>query len=97
MKAVMYNYSNWLNYDIDKENESIDELEKLVLESGFNIVKKVDYHFPKQGYTALWLLSESHFAVHTFPEECRMYIEMSSCVKEYFDNFIQLIQQLDVF
>lgn len=92
MKAVMYNYNNWIKYDIKSEEEIINNLEKIVLESGFNIVKKVDYHFPIQGYTALWLLSESHFAIHTFPEEHKMYIEISSCVKAYFDKFIEKVE-----
>lgn len=42
----------------------------------------------------LWLLAESHFAIHTFPEENKMYIEISSCVKMYFDNFLT---QLEVY
>ena len=39
--------------------------------------------------TALFLLSESHFAIHTFPEENTTYIELSSCIKLPFDNFIK--------
>ncbi len=41
-----------------------------------------------QSKIGLWLLAESHFAIHTFPEENKMYIEISSCVKKYFDNFL---------
>lgn len=89
MKAVMYNYNKWIVYDITKEKEIIEKLEKALVESGFKIVKKVEHYFEVQGYTALWLLSESHFAVHTFPEEHKMYIEISSCVKEYYDKFIR--------
>ena len=88
MKAVMYNYNEWIVYDITKEEEIIKKLEELLVESGFKIVNKVEHYFEVQGYTALWLLSESHFAVHTFPEEHKMYVEISSCVKEYFDRFV---------
>jgi len=94
VKAVMYNYSNWINYDITKEAEIIEKLEKLLIKSGFTIVKKVEHHFEVQGYTALWLLSESHFAVHTFPEESKLYIEISSCVKKYFDDFVKDVKKM---
>ena len=40
----------------------------------------------------LWLLAESHFAIHTFPEENKMYIEISSCVKKYYDNFLKQLE-----
>lgn len=36
--------------------------------AGFAILRFMDWEFTPQGYTALWLLAESHFAVHTFPE-----------------------------
>ena len=94
MKAVMYNYSDWIVYDITKEKEIIEKLENNLIESGFKVVKKVEHYFEVQGYTALWLLSESHFAVHTFPEEHKMYIEISSCVKEYYDRFVALMGTL---
>ena len=87
MKAVMYNYSNWIKYQ--NEENLIIELEKILNKSGFTIIDKVEHYFSKQGYTGLWLLAESHFAIHTFPEADKIYIEISSCVKKYFDNFIK--------
>ena len=87
MKAVMYNYNTWIKYK--EEKELIIDLEKILTKSGFTIIKKVEHFFPQQGYTGLWLLAESHFAIHTFPEENKIYVEISSCVKKYFDNFIE--------
>lgn len=87
MKAVMYNYSTWIEY-VD-ENIIIKEFERILLDSGFKIIDRVEHFFEKQGYTGLWLLAESHFAIHSFPEEDKIYIEISSCVKEYFDRFKQ--------
>jgi S-adenosylmethionine/arginine decarboxylase-like enzyme len=94
MKAVMYNYNKWITYDVTEEMIIVRKFEELLIKSGFGIVKKVEHHFKVQGYTALWLLSESHFAIHTFPEERKMYIEISSCVKDYFDNFLNLIKDM---
>lgn len=90
MKATMYNYNTWIKYE--DEEKIILRLEKNLKESGFTIIDKVEHYFAVQGYTGLWLLAESHLAVHTFPEDNKIYIEISSCVKEYFDKFLKLFQ-----
>ena len=95
MKAIMYNYNKWIDYDKWQEEVIIKKLENLIIESGFTVVKKIDHHFEIQGYTALWLLAESHFAIHTFPEESKMYIEISSCVKKYYDKFVAEVQTMN--
>ena len=87
MKAVMYNYNTWIEYK--EEKALIIDLEKMLTNSGFTIINKVEHFFLYQGYTGLWLLAESHFAIHTFPEENKIYVEISSCVKKYFDKFIE--------
>ncbi len=91
MKAVMYNYNTSINYQ--KEKQLVIEMEKFLVKSGFTIINKIEHYFFKQGYTGLLLLSKSHFAIHTFPEEYKIYIEISSCVKEYFDNFIKFFNK----
>lgn len=88
----MYNYKTWITYQ--KEEILIDTLEELLLESGFTIINRIEHYFTNQGYTGLWLLAESHLAVHTFPEENKIYIELSSCVKKYFDYFIKKFEQM---
>lgn len=92
MKAIMYNYNTWIKYQ--KEENLVQELEQKLIKAGFTIIDKVEYYFPKQGYTGLWLLSESHFAIHTFPEEDKIYLEISSCVKKYFDKFIEELKEI---
>ena len=64
-------------------------------ESGFGILKQTEHYFEPQGYTGLWLLSESHFAVHTFPEENKTYVELSSCVDEPFYVFLNKIKDVE--
>lgn len=87
----MYNYHTWINYE--KEEILIKELEKMLLQSGFTIINKVEHFFEGQGYTGLWLLAESHLAIHTFPENGKVYIEISSCVKEYYDTFLRIFKK----
>ena len=83
----MYNYHTWIKYK--NEEVLVPDLEKILRRSGFTIIKKVEHFFDVQGYTGLWLLAESHFAIHTFPEDDKIYIEISSCVKKYFDEFVK--------
>ena len=89
MKAQMYNYQTWIN----ETNPEILKyrLEEYLIKSGFGVLNCVEHYFNPFGYTALWLLSESHLAVHTFPEEGQSYIELTSCVEKQFKEFIKLI------
>lgn len=89
MKAQIHNYSTYItetNPDILKKR-----FENFLFLAGFNVEGLVEKHFEPHGYTALFLLSESHFAIHTFPEAGQTYIELSSCIKAPFDNFIKLL------
>jgi len=87
MLAQMHNFSTWVN-ETDPQLIAIHYRVKL-LAAGFGIISEVEKHFEPQGYTCLFLLSESHFAIHTFPEHGKSYIELSSCVKKPFDNFVK--------
>ena len=87
MKAQMYNYSSWI-----EETEPkilFDKFMILLNNAGFNVLDVLEHNFKPMGYTALFLLSESHFAIHTFPEHNQTYIELSSCVKEQFNKFVK--------
>lgn len=69
------------------------KFKKMLIESGFNIRGDVFEFFDPYGFTALFLLSESHFAIHTFPEEKKTYLELSSCIDTPFDKFVRLIEK----
>lgn len=86
MKAQMHNYSTWI-----KETNPVELMktfEEKLKSAGFGIENIIEKHFSPAGFTALFLLSESHFAIHTFPEECETYIELTSCVSEPFYKFL---------
>jgi len=91
MIAKMYNYSYWV--EETDPNKLKEVYEKLLNESGFNVLKYIDYHFTPYGFTALYLLSESHLAIHTFPEENKSYIELSSCIDNPFYKFKDLLNK----
>ncbi len=43
------------------------------------LLETVSHKFSPQGMTAFVLLAESHIAVHTYPEENTIFVEMASC------------------
>lgn len=55
MKAVMYNYNTWLRYK--EEKITIKEFEKMLADSGFNIINQVEHFFDVQGYTRIMVIS----------------------------------------
>lgn len=92
MDASIWNHHQWI-----AETEPAvlkDTFEKALQKAGFTIVNFVEHHFQPQGYTALWLLAESHFAVHTFPECGQSYIEISSCNLKDYENFLEIIAEM---
>ena len=42
-------------------------------------MKKLLHEFEPQGLTALYLLTESHFSIHTWPEKSQLRIDLFSC------------------
>jgi S-adenosylmethionine decarboxylase len=66
-----------------KALEKVEEVEKLmdvmVKGLGFHVVKKCFHQFEPFGATALYLLSESHFSIHTFYEEERINLDIYCC------------------
>ena len=85
MKAQIFNNSWWI-HDTDPERLKTN-LNAFLAGAEFGIEGEIEHHFQPQGYTCLWLLTESHLAVHTFPEEGKSYVELSSCVKKQFNIF----------
>jgi len=78
-----------LHYIVDIDgirNELITNNDKLIelcdasLEIGeVTILNKMIHHFEPHGLTLLYLLSESHFSVHTWPEHNKIRIDFFSC------------------
>jgi S-adenosylmethionine decarboxylase len=90
MKAKMHNYSDWVNETNPSKLKA--QYTGLLKSSGFEVLNIMEKHFKPYGYTALYLLGESHLAIHTFPEHKTTYIELSSCVQKPFYNFIKQIE-----
>ncbi|WP_051568381.1 S-adenosylmethionine decarboxylase family protein [Crocinitomix catalasitica] len=92
MKAELYSLRCWVK---ESDAELLKNgLGSLLDRCTFEKLGFVEHYFQPQGYTCLWLLGESHLAVHTYPEHNKAYIELTSCVKEKNDLFMELISQI---
>jgi len=90
MKAELFNFKCWINTSDSAELKS--NLEIFLTESEFTILGFIDHQFSPQGYTCVWLLAESHLAVHTYPEHDKSYIELTSCVEQKMNVFKECIE-----
>lgn len=92
MEAKMWNHSEWISETDPYELENLF-FEKLN-EAGFTILKYDSHVFDGGGVTGFFILAESHFAYHTWPEEKRTYIELSSCNLEKQMLFLKSIKNI---
>jgi len=54
-------------------------LKEALQKDKFNVLNFVSHSFTPKGYTAVALLSDSHLAIHTYPEHDTVYFNMYSC------------------
>lgn len=94
MEARIWNDSTWIRIT---DPEAVKAALGGVLNScGFSVLNFMEHHFEPQGYTAIWLLGESHLAVHTFPEHGKSYVELSSCNRHKHCKYLLLLDCLEV-
>jgi S-adenosylmethionine decarboxylase len=74
-------------------------LDKIVKELKLTVVSETGHQFQPYGYTYAFVLSESHFTIHTYPELKSCYIDIFCCNKEFnpksATNFIKFIFNTD--
>jgi S-adenosylmethionine decarboxylase len=85
LRARMWNTNFW----IAETNPIVlmKDYGAMLKEAGFTILQICVQKFEPEGFTAVWILAESHLAIHTFPEEGKTYVELSSCNKKMFVRF----------
>ncbi len=82
MEAEIWTYEFWTD---ETDGEKLKKrYEALLLKSGFCLVGFTEFEFKPHGYTCVWIVAESHFAIHTFPEERKTFCQLSSCNYEKF-------------
>ena len=78
----------------------IEVLKRICSSYDFEVLNIIDYSFQPFGCTILFLLSESHISIHTFPEKNHLSFDIYTCReynddKEYNQIFNYLIENLD--
>ena len=73
--------------------ESMDSMHELLddicTKYNFTILTKTQHKFEPQGLTILYMLSESHISIHTFPELHYLAFDIYTC-REYEDDTIYM-------
>jgi len=69
-----------IDTDLINDNIRLIEICDEALKVGeVTILNKMIHHFEPQGLTLLYLLTESHFSLHTWPEYRKIRIDFFSC------------------
>ncbi len=63
-------------------SELLAACERAIEASGMNVVCRVQKDFRPQGLTAVWILEESHFTIHTYPEHNYISADCYTCGNE---------------
>jgi S-adenosylmethionine decarboxylase len=61
----------------------------ICIEKNFTILGEAEYEFHPQGCSFIFLLSESHLSVHTFPEKNHLAFDLYTC-RQYDDNSVYI-------
>ena len=73
--------------------ESMDKMHELLEDIcnkyDFTILTKIEHKFEPQGLTILYMLSESHISIHTFPEQHYLALDIYTC-RDYEDNTVYM-------
>lgn len=61
-----------------------------------SVLGESEYNFTPQGFTKVFLLGESHFALHTWPERHISWFELASCSEGKYSSFLIELKKLEL-
>jgi len=87
-KHMICDLTNIKNIELLNDSTKIKELfDNICKKYNYTILNRMEHIFEPQGITILYLLSESHISIHTFPERNYAALDIYTC-KEYDNNDI---------
>jgi S-adenosylmethionine decarboxylase len=87
-KHMICDFKNIKNIELLNNGIDLNLLLKKVCDRyDFQILNSVVHNFDPIGHSILFLLSESHISIHTFPEKHHMSFDIYTC-RQYKDNTI---------
>jgi len=85
-KHMICDIKNIKNHTLINDPQQLTQLLDNICETyKYTILQKSQYEFEPQGFTAVYLLSESHISIHTYPENNYAAIDIYTC-RQYPDN-----------
>lgn len=100
-KHMICDFKGIQNIDLLNNSTELNNMLKAICKKyDFQILNEVQHIFEPIGCSILFLLSESHLSIHTFPEKNHMSFDIYTC-RQYTDNdvyneiFDFLVDQLD--
>jgi S-adenosylmethionine decarboxylase len=85
-KHMICDIKNIKNQELlNNPRKILELLDKICETNNYPILQKSSHEFDPQGFTAIYLLSESHISIHTFPENNYVAIDIYTC-RQYHNN-----------
>jgi S-adenosylmethionine decarboxylase len=85
-KHMICDIRNIKNLELLNNPQKIGKILDTICETNnYTILNRVEHQFQPQGLTMLYLLSESHISIHTFPERDYFALDIYTC-RAYGDN-----------
>lgn len=89
-KHMICDLTNIRNMTHLESMESMHELlNDICVKYDFTILSKTQHTFEPQGLTILYMLSESHISIHTFPEQHYLAFDIYTC-RDYEDDSVYM-------
>jgi S-adenosylmethionine decarboxylase proenzyme len=84
--------------DVEKLKELVRGrplLDEIVQALRLNVVAQAGHQFSPMGYSHAYVLSESHFTIHTYPEYRACYIDIFCCNPQFMSHLaVQKIKEV---
>lgn len=69
-----------MNPDIIPDPDYVQNLSlKIIKDLELKVVHETDFEFTLHGLTKVWILSQSHLILHTWPEYSSIHIDLMTC------------------
>ena len=89
-KHLICDIKNIKNHKLLNSLEELKDMFDYICKTyDYNILNKAEYIFSPQGITMIYMLSESHISIHTFPEKNYAAMDIYTC-REYSNNDVYI-------
>ena len=95
-KHMICDIKNIKHFELLKNGEDLKKMLKTICENfDFHVLQDLKHIFTPEGCSIIFLLSESHMTIHTFPERKYIAFDLYTC-RQYNDNsdYIKIYQFL---